>query len=142
IGFCFQNEDMPIIRLTNYVLNILDSITPFVLNIYQRELPNEIQTQIKEFVKRASLGTMKDILKAWREVAYKQGQIRQDENSQFSHLLKQCIPDNLLEYFPYQWLIWGYCASAYQCAYQEWKKQDQRSLPSSWFKKIFEKTFF
>ncbi|ETO16558.1 hypothetical protein RFI_20780 [Reticulomyxa filosa] len=116
------------------------SITPFVLNIYQRALPNEIQTQIKEFVKRTSLGTMKDILKAWREVAYKQGQIKQDKNSQFGHLLEQHLPDNLFEYFPHQLLTWSYCAAAYQCAYQEWKKQDQQS--TSLFTKIIGALFF
>ncbi|ETO00241.1 hypothetical protein RFI_37198, partial [Reticulomyxa filosa] len=104
------------------------SITPFVLDIYQRELPNEIQSQIKEFVKRTSLGTMKDILKAWREVAYKQGQIRQDENSQFSHFLEKFL-FNQLEYFPYQSLTWSYCAAAYRCAYREWKKKISNHCP-------------
>ncbi|ETN98425.1 hypothetical protein RFI_39074 [Reticulomyxa filosa] len=115
------------------------SITPFVLNIYQRALPNEIQSQIKDFVKRTSLGTMKDILKAWREVAYKQGQIKRDENSQFGHLLEQHL-DNLLEYFPHQPLTWSYCAAAYKCAYQEWKKQDQQS--TSLLTKIKDVFFF
>ncbi|ETO03426.1 hypothetical protein RFI_33981, partial [Reticulomyxa filosa] len=106
------------------------SITPFVLDIYQRALPNRIQSQIEGFVKRKSLGKMKDILKAWREVAYKQGQIRRDENSRFSHWLEQDLPDNQLgKHFPHRSLTWSYCASAYQCAYQEWKRQYQQPLP-------------
>ncbi|ETO22143.1 hypothetical protein RFI_15060 [Reticulomyxa filosa] len=119
-----------------------NSITPFVLDIYQQALPNRIQSQIEDFVKRKSLGIMKDILKTWREVAYKQGQIIRDENSQFSHWLEQDLPDNQLEYFPHQSLTWSYCASAYQCAYQEWKKQDQQPLPPSPFKKAWTKNTF
>ncbi|ETO15888.1 hypothetical protein RFI_21476 [Reticulomyxa filosa] len=58
------------------------SIAPFVLGIYRQPLTDEARTQIKEFVKRTSMGTMKGILKAWREIAYKQGQIERNAKAE------------------------------------------------------------
>ncbi|ETO29349.1 hypothetical protein RFI_07773 [Reticulomyxa filosa] len=102
------------------------SIIPFVLEIYQQPLTNEIKVQIKEFVNKTSLGTVKDILSAWREIAYKQGQIKRDlSNVEFSHLLEQYVSKDQLECFPSHLVTWNYCAFAYQyayqCVYQEWK---------------------
>ncbi|ETO27922.1 hypothetical protein RFI_09210, partial [Reticulomyxa filosa] len=99
------------------------SIAPFVLEIYRKPLTNEAQTRIKEFVKKTSMGTMKDLLAAWREIAYKQGQIKRNaEIEDFTHMLKQYRD---LQYFPHQFLKWKHCAAAYQYAYQEWKIQNQ-----------------
>ncbi|ETO35963.1 hypothetical protein RFI_01104 [Reticulomyxa filosa] len=99
------------------------SIIPFVLEVYRQPLIDNLQTKIIEFVHKTSVGAMKDVLKAWREIAYKQGHIvRNIEDEDFAHMLKQYLPNNDLKYFPHQLLKWRYCAAAYECAYQEWKR--------------------
>ncbi|ETN97158.1 hypothetical protein RFI_40374, partial [Reticulomyxa filosa] len=113
-----------------------DFITPFVLEMYRHSLPNELQKQIKGFVKKTSLAIMKEVLDAWREIAYKQGQIeRKQSNAQEFQLvfsLQQHLSENDLSCFPC--LTWRFCAAAYRCAYQESKKKDQRLL--SFFQKF------
>ncbi|ETO08633.1 hypothetical protein RFI_28757 [Reticulomyxa filosa] len=58
-----------------------DFIAPFVLEMYRHSLPNELQKQVKGFVKKTPLTTMKEVLDAWREIAYKQGQIERKQSN-------------------------------------------------------------
>ncbi|ETO33347.1 hypothetical protein RFI_03763, partial [Reticulomyxa filosa] len=113
------------------------SITPFVLEIYRYPLSNELQQQIKAFVKKTPLTTMKDILRVWREIAYKLGQVQRNppcaQEFQLAFLLRHYLRDNDLRHFPHEYLEWRFCATAYHCAYQEWKKKDERPA-SSWFR--------
>ncbi|ETO11118.1 hypothetical protein RFI_26258 [Reticulomyxa filosa] len=113
------------------------SITPFVLKIYQQPLTGEAQAQIKKFVKKTSIGTMKELLKAWREIAYKQGQVKRDAKAEdFIHILKQYLRDHNLEDFPHQLLKWKHCAAAYECAHQK-LQQDQSRKHSSQINWLF-----
>ncbi|ETO14263.1 hypothetical protein RFI_23105 [Reticulomyxa filosa] len=107
-----------------------NSIASFVLDIYQQPLTNEIETEVKEFVNRTSLGTTKSILNVWRKIAYEQGQTKRNtsgnEGLQFSHLLKKYLPDIQLKQFPHYLFTWKHCATAYKCAYEESKKHDKK----------------
>ncbi|ETO24877.1 hypothetical protein RFI_12279 [Reticulomyxa filosa] len=125
--------------------NCLDesSIAPYVLKMYQKPLTNEAKTQIKELVKKIPMGTMKDILKAWREIAYRQGQItRNAEAEDFAHILKQYVTNHDLKSFPPQLLKWRNCATAYEYVYQEWKNQDQSSTLLLWLYKFGKNNLF
>ncbi|ETO07893.1 hypothetical protein RFI_29499, partial [Reticulomyxa filosa] len=122
------------------------SILPFVLNNYRQPLTNEIKIQLKEFVNKTLLGTRTDILRAWREIAYKQGQIKRDSNTKLGFFLEQYVSKNQLEYFPSHLLTWNYCAFAYQyayqCIHQEWKKHDQKLVHPTWIMKFWAKMPF
>ncbi|ETO11424.1 hypothetical protein RFI_25952, partial [Reticulomyxa filosa] len=102
------------------------SIDSYVLKMYQQSLTNEAKTQIKELIKKIPMGAMKDILEAWREIAYRQGQVtRNTEAEDFAHMLKKYVTNHDLKSFPPQLLKWKNCATAYEYAYREWKSQGQ-----------------
>ncbi|ETO03239.1 hypothetical protein RFI_34171 [Reticulomyxa filosa] len=118
------------------------SIAPFVLEMYRRPLSNELQKQVKDFVKKTSLTIMKEVLRVWREIAYKLGQVQRDSSNiqefQLVFLLRTHFSDNDLRYFPHQSLTWRFCAAAYHCAYQEWRKKDEQPT-SSWIQLLLSK---
>ncbi|ETO17713.1 hypothetical protein RFI_19603 [Reticulomyxa filosa] len=97
------------------------TIDNYVLDIYKLPLIEPLKQQLQVMIQKTSLGIIKEILDAWREVVQSEGQSIRDlsKKEPFSNWLdKVMFYDNELEFFPKELLTWEYCANGYAYLYE------------------------
>ncbi|ETO05190.1 hypothetical protein RFI_32211 [Reticulomyxa filosa] len=101
------------------------TIDNYVLDIYKVPLTESLKQELEVMVKKTPLGTIKEILDAWREVVQREGENMRDldKKEPFRSWLDNIVFfDNELELFPKESLTWEYCAAGYAFLHELFKR--------------------